>query len=93
MTEAGKDLEKQSDVCKGMQNNYILLFEKNKALEEISWITKLQRIYPKFNLEASKFLQTHSKQTSFETSASEKADSIVKLERMKLPSFDGDIRD
>ena len=38
-------------------------------------------------------LQTHSKQTTFEKPASEKADSILKLERMRLPSFDGDIHD
>ena len=91
--EAKKDPKKQFDVCKGMQSNYILLLEKNKALEEISCITKLQRIYSEVNLKAGKFLQTHSKQTSFETSASEKAHSILKLERMKLPSFDGDICD
>ena len=71
--EVRKDLKKQFDVCKGMQNNYVFLSEKNKALEEISWITKLQRIYSEVNLKAGKFLQTHSKQRSFETSASEKA--------------------
>ena len=70
-----------------MQNNYILLSEKNKEIEEISWITKLQRIYCEVNL------QTHSKQTSFETYASETADSILKLECMKLPSFYEDTRD
>ena len=55
---------------------------------------KIHKIYSQINLKVGIFMQNHKKNTKLAISKNEmSAGQDIKLEHMKMPVFDGDIRD
>lgn len=85
---ARDDLKRQLEHCKKAHANYIMLLDAEKADEEIKWITKYQNIYAELSQRVGDII--HKKGHSEDTP---KKKCSMKLENIKLPVFDGNIRD
>ena len=84
---AQRDFEIQFKKCKAARNKFISLLDKETAIIEMGWIKPIQQIYRQVNLRIGAFLETNS-----HTKPSTKP-SGLRLERMKMPKFEGGIRD
>lgn len=81
-----EDLKRQLEHCKRAHGQYVLLLETEKANEEMSWIVKFQDICARLSQRIGELIQQQKDQRS-------KKDGGMKLERMKLPTFDGNLRE
>ena len=62
--------------------------------EEIGWMKKIHKIYSQINLKVGIFMQNQKKNTKLAISINETSGGqVIRLEHMKMPVFDGDIRD
>ena len=62
--------------------------------QEIGWMKKIHKIYSQINLKVGIFMQNHKKNTKLAISKNETSGGQgIRLEHMKMPVFDGDIRD
>lgn len=85
---ARAELKKQLEECKRVHGEYIVLLEAEKASDETAWFANLQRIY----LQMSRRICQIVPKKDDEQNKPMKANAL-KLERMKLPLFSGNIRD
>ena len=88
---AQRDFEIQFEKCKAAHNKFISLLDKETAITEMGWIKPIQQIYRQVNLRIGAFFETHG-DTNSHTKPSTKP-SGLRLERMKMPKFEGGIRD
>ena len=91
---AQADLKKQFEMCKEAQRQLITILDIQSGQEEISWMKKINKIYSQINLKVGIFMQNHQKNTKLAFCRNEmSAGQGIRLEHMKMPVFDGDIRD
>ena len=91
---AQADLKKQFERCKEAQRQYFTILDIQSGQEEISWMKKIRKIYSQINLKVGIFMQNHKKNTKLAVSKNEmSAGQGIRLEHIKMPVFDGDIRD
>ena len=92
--EAHADLKKQFGRCKEAQRQLITILDIPSGQEEISWMKEIHKIYSQINLKVGIFMQNHKRNTELAISKNEtSAGQGIRLEHMKMPVFDGDIRD
>ena len=91
---AQADSKKQFEKCKEAQRQLITILYIPSEQEEISWMKKIHKIYSQINLKVGIFMQNHKKNTKLAISKNETSGGHgIRLECMKMPVFDGDIRD
>ena len=88
---AQRDFEIQFEKCKAAHNKFISLLDKETTITEMGWIKPIQQIYRQVNLRIGAFFETHG-ETNSHTKPSTKP-SGLRLERMKMSKFEGEIRD
>ena len=88
--EAAKDdLKRQLERCKELHGEYVMLLDTEQAYLEVSWIAKYQDIYAHVSQEIGGMVQ----QKRDADTKSKGSGTSMRLERMKLPVFSGNIRD
>ncbi|CAB4027605.1 Hypothetical predicted protein, partial [Paramuricea clavata] len=85
---ARTELKRQLEECKRVNGEYVLLLDAETAGYEIAWFTSLQKIYSQISKKIGDVIQRKS-----DTKGNAMRGSTMKLERMKLPQFSGNIRD
>ena len=97
VTDVRDHMKQQLNVYHSKQREYVDLLSDEEDLEEqAAMMSKMQALYTSASLEAGKIIQQKEKAlTKVEKkSTQEKGGSMeMKLERMKMPSFSGNIRD
>ena len=88
--ELQKDLKQQLGRCKDSQATYISLLDLSIASAEFSWLKEIQRIYTDISMKASRYVK---KCKQIEEEQCRKPKQGIKLERMKRPTFNNNIRD
>lgn len=86
---ARDDLKRQLERCKELHREYVMLLETEQAHLEVSWIAKYQDIYAHVSQEIGGMVQ----QKRDADTKSKGSGSSMRLERMKLPVFSGNVRD
>ena len=91
---AEADLKKQFERCKEAQRQLITILDIPNGQEEIIWMKKIHKIYSQVSLKVGIFMQNHKRNTKLAISKNEtSAGQGIRLEHMKMPVFDEDIRD
>ena len=85
---ARTELKRQLEECKRVNGEYVLLLDAETAGDAIAWFTSLQKIYSQISQKIGDVIQRKS-----DTKGNAMRGSTMKLERMKLPQFSGNIRD
>ena len=89
-----KDLKIQLNSCKQAQNDYMMIVGAERVDDEIGWLGKLQKIYVDVSQRAAKYLpEVQNCNPATITEDAQTATSTLKLDRMKMPTFSGNIRD
>lgn len=86
------DLKTQLNYCRKVQNELMMIIDAGRVATEIKWFGKIQKIYTDIQQKTAKFLQQHNDEVPKAT-GEEKTNSGYRLDRMKMPSFNGNIRD
>ena len=85
--ELQKDLKTQYQTCKNMHAKLITLLDSTAAEREMSWISRVQNTYIDMARKIGEYLHSqHISKTTGKTGS-------IRLERLKMPHFDGNIRD
>ena len=71
--------------CKTAHHALMSLLNDEEAAAEMNWITSIQTLYQQVNMKIGTFLQAQENASL--------ATSSVKLERMKMPTFEGEVRE
>ena len=91
---AQADFKKQFEKCEEAQRQLVTILDIPSGEEEISWMKKIHKIYSQINLKVGIFMQNHKKNTKLSISKNETSDCQgIRLEHMKMPVFDGEIKD
>ena len=87
-----ENLKLQFEKCRDA-NKIVLsgLKEDEEVKQEMAWLTQLQSIYSKIQSDISKYIDTKTSEAA--VSDVTHAVKSIKLERMQLPRFSGNIRD
>ena len=88
VSEAISELKLQLDKCKLVNKDYISILEEKSAQVEMKWIQDLQGIYDNLSYEKSAIEDKHVGKSKVP-----RGDGGLKLERMKMPHFNGNVRD
>ena len=91
ISEAISKLELQLDRCKSTNKDYILVLDDTKVTQEITWIKELQSKYDTLNYEGNTIGNKQSVISGIYENSNR--DGGMKLERMKMPHFNGAIRE
>ena len=98
ISEAVKDTKLKLDhavsCCDEAQKRYVALLDNEKALAETEWISRIWELYSKISSEAQIFVSRHGNLTSASVPKSKvtTTSSGIKLEKIRLHQFSGDIR-
>ena len=85
---ARNDLKGQLQRCKKAHGEYVILLNTEKAHLEMNWIAKYQDIYAQVSQDVERMVQQKR-----DADSKSKGSGSMRLERMKLPVFSGNIRD
>ena len=78
--------------CKQANLKYLELLDKNKADAEIDWTRKIQSEYNKVTSNIAVVMAKNNEKLLKEKSTSQGEQLNVRLEKLKMPTFDGNIR-
>ena len=98
ISEAVKDTKLKLDhavsCCDEAQKRYVALVDNKKALAETEWISRVWELYSKISSEAQIFVSRHGNLTSASVPKSKVTTTLsgIKLEKIRLRQFSGDIR-
>ena len=98
ISEAVKDTKLKLDhavsCCDEAQKRYVTVLDNERALAETEWSSKIWDLYSKISSEAQIFISRHGNLTSTYAPKSKVAttSSGIKLEKIRLRQFSGDIR-
>eukprot|EP00794_Sanderia_malayensis_P021205 gene21205-23287_t len=95
--EAQADLKKQFERCKEAHRQLITIIDISNADREIEWIKRIQKVYSDVSFKIVSIRQIHKKDKNVDSLTSSERETCrghgIRLESMKMPVFDGDIRD
>ena len=88
---AQRNFEILFEKCRAAHHVLIRLLDKETALPQMDWIEPIQKIYRQINMMIGAFIQSRSKSDGHSNSSSKA--SGLRLERIRMPRFEGGIRD
>ena len=91
ITDAIGELKLQLERCKTTNRDFILVLDDSMATKEITWIKELQSKYDTLNYETNAIGNQQSAKSGRYDNFNR--DGGMKLERMKMPHFNGAIRE
>ena len=86
---AQKEFEIQFERCKASHRKFLNLLDEDIANKEIHWIVPLHKIYREISIKFEAFLEVQSEHLLKRSTAS----TGLRLEPMKMPRFEGEVRD
>ena len=71
----------------------MMIIGAERVKDEDGWLGSIQRVHIDVNERAAKFMQTFQEEKITSVNHSEQKSSQIKPDRIKMPTFDGNIRD
>ena len=91
--EALGDLKAQLEKCRITNKDLISALDTEKADEELDWLQRFQKRYDDLMCEKNSLQNSVNDKVASNKLLRSKSDHGLRLERMKMPTFSGNIRD
>ena len=90
--EAKLDMKAQLERCKIAQSNFVAVISEQDVRQELKWMNDLQERHKEINLSIAEFISKNSNKGDKRPEENAEESTMMKLEKMPLPCFEGEIR-